>query len=244
MNAPEFVIDPVASAQVAAPDSFAAQVRGMVYKDVLLEWRSRARLHAVAYFAALILLLFSFAVGPQSVLLARLAPGFLWLAVLLASVLSLGESMRVESEHGALEGLRLLPVHPAAIFLGKTIVNALFLWILALMLVPLGGALYGLHVVLGIPHLVLTLLLGAMAISAPGTLYAVITTHARARDILLPLLLFPVLIPGLLAAVKATAAIMQGDPMGEWPAWTSLLVAFNAVYWSLCTALFGRAIEP
>ena len=220
------------------------QIVGVVRKDLAIEWRSRARLNAVVSFGVLVLLLFSFAVGPQSQLLERLAPGFLWLAILLSSVLSLGESMRIESDNAAWEGLRLLPVRPAALFLGKTLVNALFLLLLALMLVPVTVALYGAHLVLGPGRLFLTLVVGVAAISAPGTLYTVITTSARARDILLPLLLFPILIPGLLAAVKATAAVMQGDIMGEWNAWMGLLVAFNVAYWSVSTLLFGRVIEP
>lgn len=220
------------------------QVWGVMRKDLALEWRSRARLNAVMYFGVLVLLLFSFAVGPQSQLLARLAPGFLWLAVMLSSVLSLGESMRTESDNAAWEGLRLLPVQPAALFLGKALVNGLFLLFLALMLVPVTMALYGAHLVMGVDRLLATLVAGVAAISAPGTLYTVITTSARARDILLPLLLFPILIPGLLAAVKATTVVMQGDVMGEWGAWMGLLVAFNVAHWSVCTLLFGRVIEP
>jgi heme exporter protein B len=221
-----------------------AQCAGIIYKDLLLEWRGRARLNAVVFFAVLTLLLFSFAVGPQHALLVRLAPGFLWLAILLASVLSLGESMRQESEHASLEGLRLIPVEPRAIYLGKALANVLFLVGLGIILVPITVALYGTGVALGVPTLIGVIVLGVGAISAPGTLYAAIATYARARDILLPLLLFPILVPGLLAAVKATAAVMLGDPMGELASWVSLLAAFNLIYWILCMLLFGRVIEP
>lgn len=220
------------------------QFLGIIYKDVLLEWRDRARLNAVLFFALLTLLLFSFAVGPQYAVLVKVAPGFLWLAILLASVLSLGESMRAENDHGALEGLRLLPVQPAWLFLGKAVANVLFLLGLSCVLVPVAMALYGVSVPMGFGHLAVVLLLGVGGISAPGTLYAVIATFARARDILLPLLLFPILVPGLLAAVKATAVVMQGDAMGEWSSWVTLLVAFNLVYWLMCTLLFGKVIEP
>lgn len=219
------------------------QWTGIVYKDLLLEWRGRARLNAVLFFAMLTLLLFSFAVGPQPLLLARLAPGFLWLALLLASVLSLSESMRVEQENAALEGLRLLPVSPVAIYLGKAVANSVFLVALGIALTPVTVALYGAQLVMGFPTLVAVLLLGVAAICAPGTLYAAMAAQARARDILLPLLLFPILVPGLLAAVKATTLVMQGDPMAELGSWLALLLGFNLVYWFLCTLLFGRVIE-
>ncbi len=216
---------------------------GIIAKDFLLEWRGRARINATIFFAVLTLLLFSFAVGPHHAILEQNAPGYLWLAIMLASVMSLGESQRVEAENAALEGLRLLALDPRAIYLGKSIVNMLFLMALALVLVPVSIALYGTTIRAGMGPLFSTLLLGTAAISAPGTLYAAIAVQARARDVLLPLLLFPILIPGLLAAVKATSLVLTGDPMGELVSWTMLLGAFNVVYWILCGLLFGRVIE-
>ncbi|KAK1548274.1 hypothetical protein Q3G72_009771 [Acer saccharum] len=227
----------------AAGGSFVRQLFAVMEKDARLEWRARARLNAVLCFAVLSLFLFSFAVGPQQVLLSRLAPGFLWLALLLSSVLSLGESMRQDIEHDALEGQLLLGVDPMALFLGKAIANTIFLWGLGLLLVPVAVALYDAPVRLGLWRLGGALLLGAGAISAPGTLYAALASYARARDMLLPLLLFPILIPGLLAAVKATGVIMLGDPMQECGSWLGLLAAFNVMYWGLCTVLFGRVVD-
>jgi heme exporter protein B len=219
------------------------QAWAVAQNDFRLEWHAKARLNAVLCFAILTLFLFSFAVGPQQLLLMRLAPGFLWLAILLSSVLSLGESMRQEMEHGALEGQLLLGVDPMAIFLGKAAVNVLFLFGLGQVLVPVAIALYDAPLRLGFGQLTVALALGTGAIGAPGTLYAALSTIARARDILLPLLLFPILIPGLLAAVKATSVIMLGDPMGERTGWLVLLAAFNMLYWSLCAVLFARVVD-
>ena len=221
----------------------AAAARAVIRKDVLLEWRGRARINATIFFAGLTLLLFSFAVGPRHEVLQTMAPGFLWLAVLLASVLTLSESMRLEMDNAALEGLRLLPVKPQGIFLGKALVNSLFLFVLALLLTPLSVAIYSAQIRLGVGSLVMVLALGTCAISAPGTLYAAIATQARARDLLLPLLLFPILVPGLLASVKATDLVYNGDAMGQLGSWLRLMLGFNVVYWILCTLLFGRVIE-
>jgi heme exporter protein B len=215
----------------------------VIQKDAVLEWRSRARVNATIFFAIMTLLLFSFAVGPHQSLLQRNAPGFLWLAIFLSSTMSLSESMRLESENDALDGLRLLPVDPLAVFLAKAIVNMLFLIGLSALMVPLALALYDAQLALGVGQLFLILALGAAAISAPGTLYAALSTQARARDVLLPLLLFPILVPGLLAAVKATSLIFDGDPMHQLGSWRTLLIAFNVTYWFVCSLLFGRVIE-
>ncbi|MBI5511116.1 MAG: heme exporter protein CcmB [Deltaproteobacteria bacterium] len=215
----------------------------VIRKDLLLEWRGRARINATLFFAIMTLLLFSFAVGPETKSLAQNAAGYLWLAILLSSVLSLGESFRIENENGALEGLRLIPVDARAIFLGKAIANLVLLTGLGVLLIPIAVALYGAEISAGFPRAVLVLVLGCAAISAPGTLYAAIANQARARDVLLPLLLFPILVPALVGAVKATQLVFQGDPMGQLDSWTTLLVIFNLMYWLLCLVLFGRVVE-
>jgi heme exporter protein B len=226
-----------------APLGLFAATWAIMRKDLLLEWRGRAHVNATIFFAVLTLLLFSFAVGPYHNVLAQNAPGYLWLSILLSSVLSLGESQRIESENAAFEGLRLLSVKPTAVFLGKALVNTLFLLILGVLLVPIAVALYNVTIAMSVASLIATLALGCAAISAPGTLYAAIAVQARARDVVLPLLLFPILVPGLLAAVKATTLIVQGDPMAQLPSWTFLLVSFNLVYWILCALMFGRVME-
>jgi len=215
----------------------------VIRKDLRLEWRGRARINATVFFALLTLLIFSFAIGPNHKMLAVTAPGFMWLGIMLASTLSLSESMRIERENAALEGLRLLGLNPRALFYGKTLVNTLLLISLSLVMVPIAMALYGSELTLGFWPLLVVLTLGCMAISAPGTLYAAMASHAKSRDVLLPLLLFPVLVPGLLAAVKATALVMQGDPMGQLVDWSKLLGAFVIIYWILGGVVFGRVIE-
>lgn len=215
----------------------------LLAKDLLIEWRTRARLNALVFFALATLLLFSFAVGPDTKLLARNAGGYLWLALLFASVLALGESFRVEQENLTLDGLRLAPTDARAIFLSKALGNTLLLVGLGVLLVPVMVALYGVQVAMGPIPLALTLVLGCMAISAPGTLYSAIANNARARDVLLPLLLFPLIIPALLAAAKATALVLQGDPMEQLGSWFGLLTGFNLIYWGLGFALFPRVIE-
>lgn len=212
-------------------------------KDLTLEWRTRARLNALVFFALATLLLFSFAGGADSQMLAKNAAGYLWLAILFASVLALGESFRVEQENASLDGLRLVPVDARAIFLGKACGNALLLCALSALLVPVMVALFDVSLKMGLANMAIVVALGCLAISAPGTLYAAISMNARARDVLLPLLLFPLLIPALIAAVKATSLVITGDPMGQLGSWLGLLAGFNLLYWGLGFALFPRVIE-
>jgi heme exporter protein B len=212
-------------------------------KDLLLEWRTRARLNALVFFAFATLLLFSFALGPDTRLLQRNAGGYLWLAILFSSILALGESFRVEMENAALEGIRLAPVDARAVFLGKALGNAALLFALGCLLVPVMIALYDVQVAMEGWRLGLVLLLGCLAIAAPGTLYSAIATNARARDVLLPLLLFPLIVPALLAASKATSLVLHGDPMEQLRSWVGLLGGFDVIYWSLGFVLFPKVIE-
>ncbi len=225
------------------PISLLKAVVVLLGKDLLIEWRTRARLNALIFFSLATLLLFSFAVGPDTKLLARNAGGYLWLALLFASVLALGESFRVEQENLTLDGLRMAPADARAIFLSKALGNTVLLVGLGALLIPVMIALYGVKVTLGAGPMLGILALGCMAVAAPGTVYSAIANNARARDVLLPLMLFPLIIPALLAAAKATTLVLQGDPMNQLGSWSGLLIGFNLIYWGLGFVLFPRVIE-
>lgn len=211
-------------------------------KDVLLQWRGRVQIVAILAFGAAALLLFSFAIGPDSLALRRHAAGFLWIALLLASTLSLAESFEREMEEQALEGVRLLPASARALYYGKVIANWAQLALLGAGLVPVMVVLYDAGT-LRVVSLLGVILLGTAGLSAPGTLYAAMTAQARGRQTLLPLLLFPLVVPVLLAAVKATSLLILGDPMDQLRPWVTLIVAFDLLHWSLGGLLFGRLLE-
>jgi heme exporter protein B len=213
-----------------------------IRKDVLLQWRTRAQVLAIFVFGASALLLFSFAIGPDAEALRLHAAGFLWLALLLSSTLTLAESFQSEMEQRAFEGLLLLPASPRALYYGKALANWLQLTLVGAGLVPFMVILYdaGTTRLLGLAGI---LALGAAGLSAPGTLYAAMTAQARARQTLLPLLLFPLVVPVLLSAVKATSLLILGDPMGQLRPWALLLVCFDLIHWALCGLLFDRVVE-
>ena len=211
-------------------------------KDLLLQWRTRAQVVAVFAFGAAALLLFSFAVGPDAGVLREHAAGFLWLGLLLSSTLTLAESFHAEAEQHALEGLLLLPVPQAVLYYAKALANTAALSLLGAALIPVMVILYD-AATPRVPALLGIVLLGSAGLSAPGTLYAAMTSQARARQTLLPLLLFPLVVPVLLAAVKATSLIIHGDPMGQIRSWSLLLICFNVIHWSLCGLMFERVVE-
>jgi heme exporter protein B len=211
-------------------------------KELLLQWRTRAQMMAVFVFGAAALLLFSFAVGPNAEVLRELSAGFLWLGLLLSSTLTLAESFHEEMENRALEGLLLLPADPRALYYGKALANWLQLVILGVALVPVMVVLYDAGTV-RLLSLLAIIILGAAGLSAPGTLYAAMTAQVRSKQTLLPLLLFPLIVPVLLASVKATSVVILGDPMVQARSWITLLGAFDAIYWSLCGLLYGRVVE-
>ncbi len=220
------------------------QIATLVRKDLLVEWRGRARLFSVLLFGAVTLLLFSFAVGPDSLALRAAAAGFLVLALLLSSTMGLSESFRVEQEQRALEGLLLLPVEPVALFYGKALANTVFLLLLAPILIPVALVLYAVELeaarILGLLGL---WALAAAGLSAPGTLYAAMTSRLQSQDVLLPLLLFPLVVPVLMASVKSADLILTGDPMAQMRSWLVLLIGFDVIYWSLCGVLFPYAVQ-
>jgi heme exporter protein B len=211
-------------------------------KELFLQWRSRSQFMAVFVFGAASLLLFSFGIGPNAELLRKFSAGFLWLGLLLSSTLTLAESYHAEMENRAMEGLLLLPADPRVLYYGKTIANWIQLTLLGTALLPVMVVLYDAGTT-SVPHLLGIIALGAAALSAPGTLYAAMTAQVRTKQTLLPLLMFPLIVPALIASVNATSLILLGDPMQRVSLWIALLVSFDAMYWALCGVLYGRVVE-
>lgn len=217
-------------------------LRAALRKELLLQWRTRGQMMAVFVFGAAALLLFSFAIGPNAQALRTFSGGFLWLGLLLSSTLTLAESFHAEMENRALEGLLLLPSDPRALYYAKAIANWIQLMLLGIALVPVMVVLYDAGTT-RLLTLLLIIALGSAGLSAPGTLYAAMTAQLKAKQTLLPLLLFPLIVPALLASVKATSLVILGDAMSEAKSWIILLVAFDLIYWSMCGLLYGRVVE-
>jgi heme exporter protein B len=223
--------------------SGAAVALAIARKDAVSELRGRHAAGSTLFFAALVLLLFGFALGPDSRRLAEAAPGLLWLAIVFGGLLTVARLHQLEADDGALEQLARYPVDRRAIFGGKVLAAVGAMIVLGGLLLPLVAILYGLDLAAGWPALTATLLLGAVGFGAVGTFYAGVTVRMRAREVMLPLLMLPVIAPLLLAAVKATTAALGGDPFGELPAWLQLLAGFDVVMLVAGAATYGQLLE-
>ena len=226
--------------------TLAAQARialAVARKDALAELRGRSAISSTLFFAALVLLLFGFALGPDAAHLAQAAPGLLWLAIVFAGLLAVARLHQLETDDGALEQLALYPVARRAIYLGKALAGFAAMLVLGALLVPLMGLLYAVDLLAAWPGLVAAVLLGTLGFAAVGTFYAGVTVRLRAREVMLPLLVLPVIAPLLLAAVKATSAALGGDPLGELGAWLQLLVAFDIVMLIVGAGTYGFLLE-
>ncbi|MEN8374447.1 MAG: heme exporter protein CcmB [Gemmatimonadota bacterium] len=220
-----------------------SRILAVAWKDVLMEARSRANFAAVVGFAVLMLVLFGFALGPDSRALAQAAAGVLWLTVIFSSVLAFGRTYQLELEDGALDSLLMYPGDRRSLFLGKVIGALAFVFAVEAIVVPLAGILYGLPVLVALPDLLPIMVLGTIGIVALGTFYAGMASRVRAREVLLPLLLFPMLAPIVIAAVKATDVVLIGDAIAERVNWLGLLAGFDAIFLAAAYLLFGAVVE-
>jgi heme exporter protein B len=221
----------------------ARRVFAIAWKDLTAERRSKATLNGVAFLAAIMLLLFGFAFGADPAAFEGGAAGMIWLTVLFSGVLAFNRSYERELDQGALETLLLYPGDPRAIFLGKLLANLGFVLFVEAVLLPAAVLLYDLPIGRAPIGIAVVVLLGTFGFVTLGTFYAAMASRLRAREVLLPLLLFPMLVPLLLAAVQATSALLGGDAMGQAAAWIRVLAVFDVIFFFVALQCFAHVIE-
>jgi heme exporter protein B len=210
--------------------SFARRAFAVAWKDLLMERRSKETLNALLFFALLLLFVFQFALGPDRERLAGVLPGVLWLGFILSGLLALGRTFLVEREHDCWEGLLLAPGDKSAIYLGKLAGNLALMGVVEALVLCLFVVFFDIDLGRAFPGLLVVVALGTVGLAAVGTLFAAMTTHIRAREVLFPVLLLPVQVPVLLATVKATEALLLGEPLGAVAHWIKLLAAADVIY--------------
>ena len=210
-------------------------------KDLRIERRAKVTLLQVVPFAAIVLLLFAFALDPDRGVLTRAAPGLFWIAVLLASLLAVSRSFAVEAENGARDALRLSGLDPMAIFLGKSLAVLAQLLVLEVVLTIGVVVLYDLSLRSLVP-LALASVAATIGVVATGIVYGVLTAGLRLRETLVPLLVLPVVTPALLGATRAWEASVDGVPGEAWP-WVAVLGAFALIAGTVGLLAFGPLLE-
>lgn len=219
------------------------RVRAIARKDVTTELRAKAGFNSVASLGVTILVLLGLALGPDAEALRNAAVGAVWLALLFSGVLAFNRSFQVELESGALEPLLQYPGPRWTIFAGKLLGNLMFLTLMVAIVVAAGVVLFGVPIPADWPSLVGVLALGVVGLVVLGTFYASMASRSRAREVLLPLLLFPMLVPVLLAATTASKALLGADVMHEAGAWIRLLVAYDLIFLVATFIAFEHVIE-
>jgi heme exporter protein B len=202
----------------------------VLWKDVLTERRSKAALNALLFFSLLLLFIFQFTLGGDRERLTAALPGLLWLGFVLSGLVGLGRTFLLERENDCWDGLLLTPGDKSAIYLGKVAGNLLLMLIVEVILLTLFALFFNVDVGRALPALGLVLPLGTIGFAAVGTLFAAMTAHVRAREVLFPVLLLPVVVPVLLGSVKATEAALTGEPLSAVAQWLRLLVAADVIY--------------
>jgi len=221
--------------------SFFSAIYAILAKELAVEWRTKETLSAMLVFALLVLIIFNFAFDLQGVDIKVLGPGVLWVAFAFSGILGLGRSFARERDKGSMEGMLLAPVDRGAIFLGKALANFLFILVMEAVTLPLFVVLY--NVSIEWFPLVLFIVLGTVGFAAVGTLLSAIAASTRMREVMLPVLLFPVLVPLLVASVKLTQGALQGLAFSEYQGWFNLLVAYDVVFTVVTFLVFEYVVQ-
>jgi heme exporter protein B len=207
------------------------------------ELRAREILPTILVFATLIVVLMNFAFEPSREESALLGPGVLWVAIAFSGILGLSRSAALDGENAALDGLLAAPVDRGSLYVGKVLANLVFVLASEVVLVPLFLVLYDAAALGTLLALAPTILLGTIGYVAVGTIFAAVAVCSRLREILLPILLLPVAIPLLLAAVEATSIVLAGEGTRHLGSWNRILVVFDVVYLVASYLLFEYVLE-
>ncbi len=225
----------------AASPSFFKAMMAIVGKDLAAEFRSRELLSAMLVFSLLVIIIFNFALELDVRVRESVTAGVLWTTFAFAGTLGLNRSMAVEKDRGCMDGLLLAPVDRSAIYFGKAISNLVFMLVVEAIVLPVYSMLYNTN--LFQPGLLLVILLGSIGYIAVGTLLAAMSVQTRTRDVMLPILLFPVAIPVLLAAVKASSGFLNGAEFSEILAPLNLLVVYDLIFIAIPLMFFEYVVE-
>lgn len=221
--------------------SYLNAVRALIWKDLTAEWRTRENLSAMLVFALLVILIFNFALELDIQAQESLSAGVLWATFIFAGTIGLNRSLAVEKDRGCLDGLLLAPVDRSVIYFGKAIVNLIFMLLVEIIVLPVYSFLYQVPVFQ--PGFLLVVLLGSIGYVAVGTLLATMVVQVRTRDILLPILLFPLTLPVIISAVKASQGFLLMIPLAEISPWLNLLIVYDLIFTAIAFMVFDFVVE-
>lgn len=211
-------------------------------KDLVMEIRTREVINSMLVFALIVTIVFSFIFEPASETKKEVVGGIFWIAVIFSGILGLGKTMMSEVQGGNLEALMLSPIDRSAVFFGKFFSNLVFLLFMEAVLLPLFAVFYGINI-LSQPKVALIVFLATYGYCLVGTLFSIISVRTKTREIMLPILLLPIMVPVILAAILSTNVFILGGKPEEATNWLKLMFAFDAIFTAVIFAVFGLIVE-
>ena len=220
-----------------------SQLSALLRKDILIELKSRETVISMLLFSLLVILVFNFAFEADSDSIKKISPGLLWITFLFFGVLGLNRSFTLEKENDSIQGTLLAPVDRSVIYLGKFLSNLLFIFLVELITLPLFTLFLNVDLLSHIGDLLPILLLGSIGFISVGTLFSAMAVNTKMREIMLPLLLYPVTTPAFIAATKCTSAILRDRPLDTYSSWLNMLIVFDVVFFVISFLIFEFVVE-
>ena len=219
------------------------QIAAIVWKDFVTELKTRELLSAMFIFALLVILIFIFSINLSIVKASEVGPGILWVAFLFAGTIGLNRSFMLEKENGCLMGLMLVPADRTAIYFGKLISNLIFLSIMELFILPLFMIFFNIDLLSHLGPLLVVVFLGTLGFCALGTLLSSLSANLKTREIMLPILLYPLLIPIIIGAVRMTGQVLDGTELADMMKWIGLTASFDIIYIGVSIMTIDHILE-
>jgi len=220
---------------------FWRKVIAIVWKDTISEVRTKEIISSVLVFTLLVIVIFNFAFSASQEMMQLVAPGILWATFTFAGVLSLTRSFVPEKEQGCLEGLMVCPISREVIYVGKMLASLLFLLIIEAIALPIFTLLFNLPVIS--LQLIVVAILATVGFVAVGTLFSAVAVNTKARELVLPILFLPVVVPIVIGAVKASELAISGEPWSRLSSWLQILAAFDVIFLVVSFLIFAYVIE-
>ena len=224
-------------------NAYLSQVKAIVWKDIVNEFKTRELFSSMFVFAVLVMLIFIFSINLSIVKANQVGPGVLWVAILFAGTLGLNRSFTLEKENGCLQGLMLAPVDRSAIFFGKMLSNLAFLLIMEAFLLPVFMIFFNVDIGSHLGPLLVVVFIGTLGFSALGTLLSSLSSNLKTREIMLPILLYPLMVPIAIGSVRLTGQILDGKSLADMMNWVGLIICFDIIFISASIMTIDHILE-
>lgn len=220
-----------------------SQVMTIIWKDFITEIKTRELFSSMFIFALLVVIIFVFSINLSLIQASEVGPGVLWVAFLFAGTIGLNRSFMLEKENGCLQGLLLAPMDRTALYFGKLVSNFVFLLIMEVFTLPLFMVFFNIDLLPHLLPLLYVIFVGTLGFCAVGTLLSSLSANLKTRDIMLPILLYPLIIPIIIGSVRMTGQVLAGEPLSSMMNWVSLTLCFDIIYIAISIMVIDFVLE-